>query len=612
MLYSQDIISEVKSLNDIVDVVGVYVKLSPRAGNHFGLCPFHSEKSPSFSVNRDKQIFYCFGCGAGGNVISFIKRIENMDFVDALKLLADRAHFNLPEKGTSTQQDKIRAQARETAAKINKLAARFYFDNLQSDTDAAGRALEYLTNRGVTPSLIKRFGLGLATEAWDGLLREFPDIPPTDFETAGLVKRSEKTAGYYDRFRGRLMFPIIDNRGRVIGFGGRVLPESNNSDGASSDGTTASNRGKEVAPAKYINSPETELFKKSECLYGMNLAKKLRNINEIIVVEGYMDVLTMHMHGFVNTVGVLGTAMRATHARIIKNCGAHTAVLILDSDEAGIKAALRAIPVLVKENLKVKILQIPDAKDPDEFLTRFGAAKFSQVLASAKPYPDFQLDLARKKHDLTTIEGNDDFANEAVIIIAEIPSEITRELYLKKVASQTSISFSTLLAGVEKITGQARSEIFINPQNRRVKALGETGVKNAKKGLLNLLFSHENARQALQKDSHITGIEMGGGFHGQLLDFCLSAQAAFKPSDVFDSFETDDEHRAIAEIFADERKYASEAAVCKALNDMVKQILLFYLNSSIENEKNDLNAVNSMLFRKKAINSLNITLNECS
>jgi DNA primase len=351
VFYEQDTISEVKLLNDIVDVVAAYVKLSPRSGNHFGLCPFHSEKSPSFSVNRDKQIFYCFGCGAGGNVITFIKRIENLDFVDALKLLADRVHFNLPEKGTGSA---IQAAARETAAKINKEAARFFFDYLHEENPDAAAAREYLKNRGITSEFARKFGLGLSPDAWDGLLKKFPDTAPEVFETAGLVKKGNKN--YYDRFRNRLMFPIIDLRQRVIGFGGRIM---GNDEGA-----------------KYINSPETALFKKSECLYGLNHAKKARS-NEIIVVEGYMDVIAMHLHGFTNCVGVLGTTLKNTHARLLKNAGANTVILMLDSDDAGIKAALRAIPVLIKEELKVKILNLTEAKDPDEYLSRFGADKFN-------------------------------------------------------------------------------------------------------------------------------------------------------------------------------------------------------------------------------------------
>jgi len=588
MFFSQDIISEVKALNDIVDVVGSYVKLSPRSGNHFGICPFHNEKTPSFSVNRDKQIFYCFGCGAGGNVISFIKRIENMDFPDALKLLADRVHFNLPEKGTS-QQAKIQAAARETAAKLNKLAARFYHENLFAENSASAEARKYLEERGVKPALVKRFGLGLSPDGWNGLLKEFPETPPQDFETAGLAKKKE--SHYYDRFRNRLMFPIIDHRSRVIGFGGRVM---GNDDGA-----------------KYINSPETALFHKSECLYGLNLAKKAHPA-EIIIVEGYMDVLTMHQHGFANTVGVLGTAMRTSHARLIKNVGANTAILILDSDEAGVRAALRAIPVLIKEGIKIKILELLDAKDPDEYLSRFGSAKFSLLLKQAQNHISFQVELARKKHDLQTTEGRVGFTQESAKILATLPGAIETDAYVGEISKATGISPTAIHKEIEKITGEtrAKSEFTLAPRMVVQKKRGEDiGLKNAKKGLLALLFSEPEAVSALRKSELLSSEEMGSGIFGKLLDFVFE-NTVNSLSDVFDFFDNDNEQQAIAEIFTESKEYPTKAAVEKALNDMVKKIKLTWLNSCMENEKNDLNAVKSIHLQIKTINLLNISLHD--
>ncbi|MCL2225149.1 MAG: DNA primase [Defluviitaleaceae bacterium] len=586
--YPQDVISEVKALNDIVDVVGGYVKLSARAGNHFGICPFHNEKTPSFSVNKDKQIFYCFGCGAGGNVISFIKRIENMDFPDALKLLADRVHFNLPEKGTSPQA-KIQAAERETAAKLNKIAARFYHENLYAENTAAIQARKYLEERGVKPALARRFGLGLSPDGWTGILTAFPEIAPKDFETAGLVK--SKDARFYDRFRNRLMFPIIDTRSRVIGFGGRVMGDD--------DG------------AKYLNSPETALFKKSECLYGLNLAKKAR-AQEIIVVEGYMDVLTMHQHGFSNTVGVLGTAMRGSHARLIKNAGAHTVILILDSDEAGIRAALRAIPVLIKEEIKVKILQLPDAKDPDEYLSRFGAAKFSVLLKEAKSHISFQVGLERGKFDLETTDGRVGFTKECAKILATLTSAIETDAYVGEISKATSISATAIHKEIEKITGEnrAKSEFSYSPRRVVQKKAGEdAGLKNAKKGLLYLLFTEPEALAALKRTDISVKEEMGEDGFSKLLDFALT-NAVNAPSDVFDFFHSDSDQQLIAEIFAETKEYPTKAAVEKALNDMVKKIKLSWLNSRMENEKSDLNAVKSIHLQIKSINSLNISLHD--
>lgn len=590
MFYPQDVISEVKALNDIVDVVGGYVQLSSRSGNHFGLCPFHNEKTPSFSVNRDRQIFYCFGCGAGGNVISFVKRIENMDFPDALRLLAERVHFNLPEKGTS-QQAKIQAATRETAAKLNKLAARFYHENLFKENPAAISAREYLKERGVTPAMVRRFGLGLAPDSWDGLIKAFPEIAPEDFETAGLVKRSDKDkTRFYDRFRGRLMFPIIDTRLRVIGFGGRIMGDE--------DG------------AKYLNSPETALFHKSECLYGLNLAKKSRP-SELVIVEGYMDVLMMHQHGFSNTVGVLGTAMHSSHSRLVKNMGASTAILILDSDDAGIRAALRAIPVLIKEGIKTKILQVPDAKDPDEYLSRFGAAKFSNLLTKAQSHIAFQVGLARKNFDLQTTDGRVSFTQEAAKILATLPSAIEMDAYVSEVSKDMGISASAIHKEIEKITGESRtkSDFILSPRRVIQKKHGEDiGLKNAKKGLLNLLFTESGAVRALKQSDVISAQEMGDGIFGKLLDFAFE-NIVNSPSDIFDYFDNDEEQQVIAEIFAETREFPSKAAVEKALNDMAKKIKLSWLSTLIENQKNDLNAVKSIYLQIKTVNSLNISLN---
>jgi len=588
MVYSQDVISEVKALNDIVDVVGGYVKLSPRAGNHFGLCPFHNEKTPSFSVNRDKQIYYCFGCNAGGNVISFIRQIENIEFLDALKLLADRVHFNLPEKNTSPQV-KIQAAERETAAELNKIAARHYHENLYADNPSAISAREYLAKRGADPALVKRFGLGLSPDGWTGLINAFPETPPKDFCTAGLAK--EKDGRFYDRFRGRLMFPIIDTRARVIGFGGRIM---GNEEGA-----------------KYINSPETALFKKSDCLYGLHLAKKTRP-REIIIVEGYMDVLTMHQHGFKNTVGVLGTAMRSSHARLIRNVGANTAILILDSDDAGTRAALRAIPVLTLEGLKVKILTLPDAKDPDEFLSRFGAAKLAVLLKEAQNHITFEVELTRKKHDLQTTDGRVDFTKECAKILATVTSAIETDAFVGDISKDTGISATAIHKEIEKITGENRtkSEFKLHPRTSVAKTRGEDiGLKNARKGLLNLLFSEPSTVAALKNGEIISFEEMGGGIFGKLLDFAY-ANTVNSPSDVFDFFDSNEDQQAIAEIFADSKKYPNKAAVEKALNDMAKKIKLSWINFRIENDKNDLNAVNSLHSQRKSINSLNISLHD--
>ena len=603
MFFSQDVISEVKALNDIVDVVAGYVKLSPRSGNHFGICPFHNEKTPSFSVNGEKQIFYCFGCGAGGNVISFIKRIENVDFPDALKLLAERVRYNLPQKSIDSRQEKIKSEARETATRLNKLAARFYYENLHTEESDAKNAKKYLEDRGVTLALMRRFGLGLSPDAWDGLLKRFPDIPQGDFEIAGLVKKSEKQDNrFYDRFRNRLMFPIIDHRERVIGFGGRVMGDSEKE-------------------AKYINSPGTAVFQKSECLYGLNLAKKARS-SKIIIVEGYMDVMTMHSHGFINTVGVLGTALTAAHVRLLKNAGANSVILILDSDAAGTRAALRAIPILTKAGLLVNILELPGAKDPDEFLNRFGAEKFKNILNASQSHIRFQVELARKKHNLDSTQGRINFTQESAKILATLTGAIEMDAYVSEISKETEISREAISREIEKITGESRmfgelSDYSPSPRTRIIRKHGEDlGLKNAKKELISLLFSEPSAAKALQKSECLTPEIMNLGetndIFGKLLN--LSAQNLMdKPlsaSDIMDLFESDNELHIIAEIFAQSREFPSEAAVEKVLNDTAKKIKTNWLHSRMAIEKNDLNAVKTLQIQLKTLNSLNITLHD--
>ncbi|MCL1845535.1 MAG: DNA primase [Defluviitaleaceae bacterium] len=592
MLYSQDVISEVKTLNDIVDIVASYgVRLEPRSGEHVGLCPFHNEKTASFSVNRDKQMFFCHGCGAGGNVLGFVRRMENLDFADALKLLAERVHFNLPEK-TSTREEKERAAAqaseRKLCEEINKLVARFFYDNLYEESGAATR--EYLENRGVKPELMRKFGLGLSRDEWSGLATNFPEISLHKFETAGLVKKGQKSSGYYDRFRGRLMFPIIDTRGRVIGFGGRTMKE-------------------DTKEAKYLNSPETALFKKSECLYGLNLAKKARK-DEIIVVEGYMDVVAMHMYGFTNTVGVLGTAMRNTHARLIKNSGAKTVILILDSDEAGMRAAQRAIPVLIKENLKLKILEIPDAKDPDEYLSKFGASKFATLLANAKTYLGFQLDVEKRKHDLESAKGKENYAKAAVNILKPIESNIETENYALEVSRDTGFSLSAILSDINKKRGEPE-RIFVSMATVRTK--NDSGLKNFKNCLLHIVLTSKSAARALEKSECLSPDEIGGESYKKLLEFAFEHAKntqILSPNDIMDFFESDEVHQILAEIFINPTKYTSEAAMEKDLNVIAKKLKESWLLSQILAKKNDTIAAKSLESQRKSINSLNISLRD--
>ncbi|MCL2218031.1 MAG: DNA primase [Defluviitaleaceae bacterium] len=603
MYYPPEIVSEVRALNDVVDVVAGYVKLTPRANNHFGLCPFHSEKTASFSVNRDKQIFYCFGCGASGDVVRFVMQMENMDFPEALKLLASRVHFKLPEKGTS-HEARNNANLRKSAAELNKRAARYYYDYLNSENSDAQNARKYLEERGVTQVLIKRFGIGLSPAIWDGLLTHLSDAPPEEIVAAGLAVQSRKSeTRFYDRFRSRLTFPIIDQQNRVVGFGGRILDVSDK----------GSNAG-DKQEAKYINTPETALFRKSEHLYGLNLARKARG-SELIVVEGYMDVIAMHQHGFNNTVGVLGTALNDSHVRQLRGASCASVILLMDSDDAGNRAALRAIPVLTKGGIKVKILEIPDAKDPDEFLTRFGAKRFAGLLQAAKSHIAFQVDLVRGRHDLSTTDGRVGFTQEAAKILATLPSAIETDAYAAQVAAASGISPAAIHAEINKHTSGGNSaQMLTTPHNMQPRSQrADYGLIKAQKGLLHLVLTAPSAARALKKSGFLPTGEMSGDIYARLLALAYENaenSAKLSPGDIMDMLENPDEQQAVGEIFIDAPEYPDTSAMEKALNDMVKKIKLAWLDNQIEIQKTDLKAVNKLHFEKKNTLLLNITMRD--
>jgi len=585
MRYPEEIVQEVMALNDIVDVVSGYVSLSPRSGNHFGRCPFHNEKTPSFSVSPQKQIFYCFGCSVGGSVLTFIMKIENLDFTSALKVLADRVRYKLPEKQEGASEKEARAE-RERSAELNKRAARFFHDYLFGNSADAVFAQKYLEERGVAPALIKRFGLGLSPDLWDGLLEHLSDVSPEHVAAAGLAVQSRKDAArYYDRFRSRLMFPIIDNRNRVVGFGGRIMDSTKDE-------------------AKYVNTPETSLFHKSNNLYGLNLARKARK-SELLIVEGYMDVLAMHQWGFTNTVGVLGTALNDSHVRLLKNAGCTSVVLMLDSDEAGIRATLRAIPVLTKGGIRVRTLDVSHAgaKDPDEYLQKHGAVSLTQLIGQAKSHIAFQVEIFKKKHDMTTTEGRVGFTQEAAALLATLESDIEIAAYAAEISKMGDISQNAIMAEISKQRGIAPAQ---SPVVRRKKAVGGQGVKKAKETLLHLILTHHKAAAALEKSEYIGTTEIGGGIYAELLKLAfLNAFEGKKmtAADITTRFASEEN---IAEIFVDAPEYISRAAVEKALNETAFIIKRAWVLAEMESEnaKNDpqaLQTLGSMLRNEPSI-----------
>lgn len=596
MPYPQEIIEEVRSLNDIVDVVGTYVALKSKGGRHFGLCPFHNERTPSFSVSADKQMFHCFGCGAGGNVFSFVMKIENYDFTEALKLLADRVHFILPQP----QQTKAARQAyrdKEIMAEMHAKAARFFYDNLQADTPEARAARQYLDKRGVAPKIRVKYGIGLSPPDWDKLFDYLKEqgYEPRLIAAAGLAATSQKrTDTYYDRFRGRLMFPILEAGGKVIGFGGRVM-----------DG----------GEPKYLNSPETPLFNKSRCLYGLNLARKAK-ASEMILVEGYMDVISLYQAGFYNVAGVLGTALTGEHARLLKRGNCESVLLLLDSDEAGTAAALRAIPALLASGLKVRVLQVTGAKDPDEYIKQYGPVHFGRLLETARSHVAFRVELLRRKYDLSQTEQRVAFTQEAAALLASLSSAIETDAYMKEIAALTGISPDAIRAEVER--GRATEEKvgasgYIRPRSKS----GDAGLNGARGGLLQILFSNPAACRALERSGALMPAETGDEVTAKLLTLafaCGRANRTLAAADALTYFDTLEEQQRASELLRGAQFFDSDTEVEKALNEMISVIKRAWIEHRIQTiearGENSLNAVKTLQEARRNLQKQYITMTD--
>ncbi|MCL2400224.1 MAG: DNA primase [Defluviitaleaceae bacterium] len=595
MRYPQEVIEEVRAGNDIVDVVGGYVTLRNKGGKFFGLCPFHNEKTPSFSVSNDMQMYYCFGCGAGGNVISFIMQLENYDFVDALKFLADRIHYTLPihnQSPAQSQAAKQQLRTREILRDIHKISARFYHDTLQSDSSESISTRLYLDNRRIHPKIRKSFGLGLSLSNWDELLKHLQNhnFTTEDLVASGLIKPN-KQGGYYDRFRGRLMFPIMDIDGHVVGFGGRVTDDKE---------------------PKYLNSPETPLFDKSRQLYGIHAARKSRN-REIIMVEGYLDVLSLHQAGFPQTVGVLGTAVTPHHCRLLKRINCTSVTLLFDRDRAGTQAVLRAIPVLTNAGIKVKCLQVTeDTKDPDEFLQKYSPAHFAQLLDKAQSHVAYRINLLSKEHDIQNTDQRILFTQEVAKVLADIENAIEADAYIQETARFTGIASQAIKAEVDK---QRKPHFTQEPAPRDRPTLrhnlkgnkNERGLLEARKGILSMLFAYPDLSRKMQE--FLSPEEMGTGVAPKLLKMAYEngeKNIVSAPADIIAHFETLKEQQQTAEMLKDSICFDDKIALEKALNEMWKIIKRAWLNENIEkieqkNDEIDLNAINTL---GKAIRNL--------
>ena len=423
--YSEEILNEIRQSNDIVDVISQYVHLKRSGRNYFGLCPFHNEKSPSFSVSPDKQIFHCFGCGVGGNVITFVSQIEGLNFVETVQMLAERANIQLPtlQNNGDTQREILK----DKVYKVNEFTAEYYHQNLYKPQ--AKIAQEYVKKRQLTNETLKSFRIGFSGK-FDELYQELKKqgFQEQEILESGLVNKNER-GQYIDRYRNRLMFPICDARGRVIAFGGRVLDDSK---------------------PKYINSPENVVYSKGRHLFGLNVAKK-GDTKKLLIVEGYMDVISLHQRGITNVVAPLGTALTEQQGWLLRK-NSEQIILSFDSDDAGIKAKLRAIDILQNMGCDLRVIQLEGAKDPDEYILKYGNMRFQNAVEKAFSVVEFKARILKKELDLNNTNDKIKFLNEIAKLISKVDNTMEREVYIEKIAKEYDISKEAINAEVNKLT----------------------------------------------------------------------------------------------------------------------------------------------------------------
>ena len=552
MRYSDDLIEEIRSANDIVDVISQYVRLQRRGANYFGLCPFHNEKSPSFSVSPSKQMYYCFGCGEGGNVITFLMKYENETFQEALRKLADRAGIRLPEPEMSGEA-RAESDRKGKLLEINKLAAEYFYRKLR--TPAGKNAMDYLKNRGLSDEIIHSFGLGYSDRYSDDLYRFMKKRGYADelLKDSGLFHFDERH-GFGDKFWNRVMFPIMDVNRRVIGFGGRVMGEGK---------------------PKYLNSPETAIFDKSRNLYGLYAAKRAGKKN-MIICEGYMDVISMHQAGYTNAVASLGTALTSQQCALLHRYTGDVLV-IYDMDEAGVKAALRAIPMLRNAGLRTKVVNLRPHKDPDEFIKAEGGEAFRKRLEEAENSFLFTVRMSERDYDMNDPQGKTDFLHHTASLLAEIEDELERTSYLETVAGKYGTDQELLRreVGKESLRGTGRQMIRV-PK-------APTGRKGLSRD------SAEDQTQKLMLTWLTSRPELIPGLKGYL-----------GPEDF-----TDPLYREVAEMIwqQSEQGQISPASVINHFQDgdtQSRAASLFHTNLQLDRDGNIRQAFSDLFFRMKA------------
>ena len=584
-MYSREVIDEVISRNDIVDVISGYVKLKKNGSSYTGLCPFHNEKSPSFSVSGQRQLYHCFGCGVGGNVITFIMEYENMTFLEAVKMLGERAGVALPETSVS-EQDKKERVIRDRLLEVNKIAATYYYRQLRSDRGRAG--LEYLKKRELSDSTINSFGLGFASQSTGELYKLLKEKGFDDdlLKESGLFTYER---GIHEKFWNRVIFPIMDINKKVIGFGGRVMGD---------------------AKPKYLNSPETRLFDKSRNLYGLNIARTSRKPN-MTICEGYMDVISMHQAGFNQAVASLGTALTPGHARLLKRY-TDNVLITYDSDEAGVKAALRAIPILKEAGLSTRVINMRPYKDPDEFIKAMGAEAFQERIDNAENSFMYEIGVMQSKYDRKDPESETAFEREVAAKLVTFQEKLERDNYTRAVCRQFMIPEEGMFQMVSKLGNQEgiMARVVNNPvpAEKKPARKREDGLRQAEKMLLTWIISD---RDVFEKIGHyITPKDFIDPLFSDVAGKVYEQyeKGNINPATIIGDYDTPEEYSEVAAMFsADLDAGLSTQEREKTLNDIVIRIKSNSLNNELKSTM-DPRRMQEIIAQQQKLNQIHIKL----
>ena len=549
--YSDELIEEVRSRNDIVDVISGYVRLTKKGSTYFGLCPFHNEKTGSFSVSPNKQMYYCFGCGAGGNVFTFLMQYENFSFPEAMEALAERAGIELPKQEMSAQAKK-EADKRQILLEINKAAGKYYYMLLRSEHGK--QAYEYFKKRELSDATMQKFGLGYSDKYSDDLYRYLRKLGYDDaiLKESGLVSIDEVRGGH-DKFWNRAMFPIMDVHNKVIGFGGRVMGDGE---------------------PKYLNSPETKIFDKSRNLYALNFARQTKK-PQMLLCEGYMDVIALHQAGFDNAVASLGTAFTSGHASLLKRYTKEV-YLTFDSDGAGIKAALRAIPILKEVGLTAKVINMKPYKDPDEFIKALGAEEYQKRIDAAENSFMFEIRILEQKYDMKDPEGKTAFQTEVAKKLLDFTTELERNNYMEAVADKYHMSFEALRNLVNQLGtqgGLVKERTPLKSGLNEKKHKKEDGMKQSQKLLLTWLIEYDNLYDKI-KDI-ITPEDFTEDIFRKVAELLYEQKKSgtVNPAQIISLFAEEEEQREVAEPFhARIHEVDSAAERDKALKETILRV----------------------------------------